>query len=143
MALKDNLSSIGPHQCQKAEARQRWTDGRYGCDRPDGHDGLCGSWSRSAAGRQRFEGFNPCRHMKDGMKNCDCDLSIAQKSISRKCPECNGRYLRLAVVDEEGIVELLEPVSGEGCYLCLDCNYQDDEKVPKALSKIQNMGVGI
>ena len=60
--------------CHKVEKRQRWTDGRYRCDRIAGHEGKCSAWSRSASGRQVFEGFEPCKCMKEGERGCDCIL---------------------------------------------------------------------
>lgn len=60
--------------CGKYEKTQRWTDGRYKCDREEGHEGRCGSWSRSGSGRQSFEGHEPCEHQLEGAKDCGCIL---------------------------------------------------------------------
>ena len=71
-------------KCQKYEKTQRWDDGRYSCDRVAGHEGDCWAWSRSASGRQHFEGFEPCEHIKNGDKECGCILGdgIDQKALA-------------------------------------------------------------
>ena len=60
--------------CHLYEKTQRWTDGRYRCGGRKGHAGRCSAWSRSGSGKQSFDGYPPCEHIKTGQTDCGCIL---------------------------------------------------------------------
>ena len=60
--------------CHLYEKTQRWDDGRYRCGERKGHAGRCSAWSRSGSGKQSFDGYPPCEHIKAGQRDCGCIL---------------------------------------------------------------------